>query len=212
MFGKDHLFLMWTASYAQMLGEGLYGAYPSLDGCTYRTLTFEGEISRKSISGLAMKLGESLTSSLPWVAGKSSTWPKWLPLKVAPRSSCARRSRRRMLPRAPCPSSIAMKGWRRDCPPCRESRSRSGGLQGHRKRPNEISLGGDRGPALSTYYEGESNWKTGRTNYVWCQSEQAVGTAAGRAIARACMENAREGWSRCRQGMGRALLRRRLRT
>ena len=64
MFGKKHLFLV-DSFVCQMLGEGLYGAYPSLDGCTYRTLTFEGEISRKSISRLSNEAGVSLTSSLP---------------------------------------------------------------------------------------------------------------------------------------------------
>lgn len=56
MFGKNHLFLV-DSFVCQMLGEGLYGAYPSLDGCTYRTLTFEGEISRKSISRLSNEAG-----------------------------------------------------------------------------------------------------------------------------------------------------------
>jgi len=56
MFGKNHLFLV-DSFVCQMLGEGLYDAYPSLDGCTYRTLTFEGEISRKSISRLVNEAG-----------------------------------------------------------------------------------------------------------------------------------------------------------
>ena len=56
MFGKNHLFLV-DSFVCQMLGEGLYSAYPSLDGCTYRTLTFEGEISRKSISRLSNEAG-----------------------------------------------------------------------------------------------------------------------------------------------------------
>lgn len=44
------------------------------------------------------------------------------------------------------------------------------------------------GDAMSTYYEGISNEKTGHGNYVWCDSENGTSTIAGRAIARTCLD------------------------
>lgn len=44
------------------------------------------------------------------------------------------------------------------------------------------------GDAMSTYYEGLSNERTGHGNYVWCDSENGRATIAGRAIARACLD------------------------
>ena len=53
---QNHLFLM-DSFVCQMLGERLYDAYSSLDGCAHRTLTFEGEISRASIPRLSVEAG-----------------------------------------------------------------------------------------------------------------------------------------------------------
>ena len=187
MFGKNHLFLV-DSFVCQMLGEGLYDAYPSLDGCTYRTLTFEGEISRKSISRLSNEAGGEFDVIVAVGGGKVIDVAKM----VAAQSGAAL---------VVCPTIAATDAPTSAMSILYSDEGEMNEIVLHVKNPDLVLvdsrvianaptrfLSAGIGDALSTYYEGESNWKTGHANYVWCQSEQAVGTAAGRAIARACME------------------------
>ncbi len=186
LFGARHLFVM-DAFVRGMLGDAPFSAYASLGETSYDLVTFEGEISKGSVERVRQKAGTDHDVIVAVGGGKVIDVAKML----AKDGSAL----------VVCPTIAAT-----DAPTSAMSilYSDAGEMSDiviHVKNPDLVLvdtrviaaaparfLSAGIGDALSTYYEGVSNERTGHANYVWCDTESGVATLAGRAVARACVE------------------------
>lgn len=185
LFGTSHLFVI--DSFVQgLLGKRLFSSYEARPACSHETVLFEGEISRTTIADIESQICGAPDVIVAVGGGKVIDVAKMLAAK-------------RKVSLVVCPTIAAT-----DAPTSAMSilYTDDGTMNDiviHTKNPDLVLvdtrvianapvrfLSAGIGDALSTYYEGLSNEKTGHANYVWCDTESGTQTLAGRAIAQQC--------------------------
>lgn len=186
MFGEKHLYVM-DAFVKQMLGDSIFSGYDQLVESTYDLVTFEGEISRAHIDRVRQEAGGGHDVIVAIGGGKVIDVAKMLAAGVASLVVCP------TIAATDAPTS-AMSILYTD-------EGEMSDIVLHVKNPDLVLvdtriiahapvrfLSAGIGDALSTYYEGVSNERTGHVNYVWGDMEAGVATLAGKAVARSCVE------------------------
>lgn len=186
LFGTRHLFVV-DAFVRHMLGDSLFSGYGDLGGSSYDLVTFEGEISRGSVERVRREAGAGHDVVVAVGGGKVIDVAKMLAADGAALVVCP------TIAATDAPTS-AMSILYSD-------EGEMNDIVIHVKNPDLVLvdtrvianapvrfLSAGIGDALSTYYEGVSNERTGHANYVWCDTESGVATLAGKAVARACVE------------------------
>lgn len=186
MFGENHLYVM-DAFVRQMLGDSIFSGYDQLAESTYDVVTFEGEISRARIDCVCQEAGDCHDVIVAIGGGKVIDVAKMLAEGAVALVVCP------TIAATDAPTS-AMSILYTD-------EGRMSNIVLHVKNPDLVLvdtqviahapvrfLSAGIGDALSTYYEGVSNERTGHVNYVWGDTETGVATLAGKAIAHACVE------------------------